>query len=85
MITASAAYEVIEAEYLRLVRAGSDRATLAAAARATAKACEEGESAEDALLSDLDEQEEPQYQACYDVTEVLADLWADIAAAHDGV
>ena len=84
MTAASQAYEVVEADYLRLVRAGADRAALTSAADATARACSGWGAAEDARLATTDESDRPQYEQCYEMTEVLGSLRADIAAAHEG-
>ena len=78
-------YDSVEALYLGLLRAGeSNWSTLAASARQVAEAAGEWQTAEDLRVAAIPEKQQPEYRQSYEVTEVLANLWRDIAAAHDG-
>jgi len=79
---AADAYEVAEAEYLRLLRARASHESLGQAARAVAGAAGHWYAADLARELALPESQRPAREY-YDVTEVLNELWVDIAAAYN--
>lgn len=79
---ASAAYDEVEAAYIDAIRRRSDRDDLTAAARAVASAAAAFNSAAYRALHQGSGAWMPLDQLT-ERTEVLAELWADIAAAYD--
>ncbi len=80
--SASDEYEVAEAEYLRLLRQNSERSVLAAAARAVATAAARWYESDLAREFALPEDQRP-VREYYDVSEVVSEIWSDIASAYE--
>jgi hypothetical protein len=77
-------YELAEANFLSIVRAEGDRASLALAARQVATAASAFNAEAYRKLHALEEDTWMPLDQLTERTEVLAELWVDIAAAYGG-
>ena len=80
----SEAYEQAESAFIHAVRTEAERASLAEAARATAKAAARfNDEAFESLHTGVEDAWMP-LEHLTERTEVLAELWLDLAAAYEG-
>ena len=81
--TLSDRYDQAEAAFLAAVRGHSDRASLASAARSVASAAESFNSEAWRKYHASEEDAWMPLEALTERTEVLVELWSDLAAAHE--